>query len=189
MSSKVKTWHRLWPPTGSGFALFICGAMLMSIAGVSSGAEPRTEHTFALAENEQSPPATLDDADLLIGTWQGIAFGQRFEENWNAPSAGSMVGMFKLYGDEGVAFYELMLITLENGSLSFKVKHFNPDFSAWEEQTEYTEFRFISRESDALHFDGVSFYQVDDNRLDAYLRIRDGDSVTEQKLQYRRVEQ
>ena len=189
MSKKNTTWHRPWPPSGNDLATFICGVLLIAIAGVSPAAEPRTEHTFALAENEQSPPATLDDADLLIGTWQGKAFGQRFEENWNAPSAGSMVGMFKLYGDGGVAFYELMLITLENGSLSFKVKHFNPDFSAWEEQTEYTEFRFIGREPDALHFDGVSFYRIDNNRLDAYLRIRDGDSVSEQKLEYRRVGQ
>ena len=94
-------------------------AILFLAAAAVQAAEPRTEHTFSLADGETRPAATLEDAAMLVGSWGGEAFGSRFEETWNPPSAGSMVGLFKLYSDDGVAFYEIMLITVEDGTLSF----------------------------------------------------------------------
>ncbi len=150
-------------------------------------AEPRTEHTFALAADEERPSATLDDASWLVGSWTGTAFGQRFEEVWNAPSAGSMIGLFKLYGDEGVSFYELLELRVENGTLSLKVKHFNADFSAWETKEEYVRFRLVKLEDDALHFGGLSFYRRGDDQIDGYIVMRDDGTLTEHRLTYRRA--
>lgn len=48
-----------------------------------SAAEPKTEHTFQLADGEQRPAATIEDAGWLVGSWTGTAFGQTFEEVWN----------------------------------------------------------------------------------------------------------
>ena len=149
-------------------------------------AEPRTEHTYTVADGEQRPAATLSDAHWLVGSWTGTAFGQRFEEVWNAPSAGSMVGMFKLYDGDEVSFYELLLLTVEEGTLSLKVKHFNPDFSAWEEKADYINFRLAKLEEDALHFSGISFYRRDNDHIDGYIVMRNGDKITEHKLTYER---
>jgi hypothetical protein len=110
----------------------------------------RTEHTFALDDPENRPPATLDEVSWFAGVWSGEAFGGTFEEVWNPPSEGSMVGMFKLMDDEGVSFYELMLFVEEEGSLSFKVRHFNPDFTAWEGKEEVPVLRFIMSDDNAL---------------------------------------
>ena len=164
--------------------------MLLSIASLpglwAAAAEPRTAHTFQLVDGESPPAATLDDASFLVGSWQGTAFGSRFEEVWNAPSANSMVGMFKLFDDDAVAFYELLLMTVEDGTLSLKVKHFSPDFTAWEDKAEFVEFRLVRIDADALHFSGISFYRRGDNALDGFIVMRGADGIREEQLVYRR---
>jgi len=163
---------------------FIALSASLAFAAGAQAVEPRTEHTFQLSEGESHPPATLDDAKILVGSWTGTAFGQRFEEVWNPPSAGSMIGLFKLYGDDGIAFYELLLLTVEDGTLSLKVKHFNPDFTAWEEKGDYVNFRLVKKEPDALHFSGISFYRRGDDRIDGYIVMRNKDGIREHELRY-----
>jgi hypothetical protein len=165
----------------------LCAAALMlAPAAPAKAAEPRTEHTFRLAEGEARPAATLEDARFLVGSWTGTAFGQRIEETWNPPSAGSMVGMFKVFSGDEVEFYELLLMTVEDGTLSLKVKHFNPDFSAWEEKEDYVNFQLVKFNDDELHFGGISFYKRSDDRVDGYIVMRNGEEVTEHHLVYER---
>ena len=163
--------------------LFAAGLLAASAANAQS---PRTEHTFKLDNPDSRPAATLDDVAMLVGSWTGTAFGSAFEASWHPPSVGSMVGLFKLIGDEGVNFYEILLLVEEEGSLSLKVKHFTPTFDAWEEKDEYTRFRFVKAEEDTVHFQGISFYRVSDDELHAYIVMRSGDEVREEKLVYHR---
>ena len=151
-------------------------------------AEPRTEHTFRLADGESRPAATLDDAAFLVGRWEGTAFGERMEESWSAPTGGSMVGTFKLFDGDKPAMYEIMLLTVEDGTLSLKVKHFNPGFIAWEDKEDYVNFRLVAKSDGELHFGGLSFYRRSEDRLDGYIVMRNGDDVSEQHMTYTRVE-
>jgi hypothetical protein len=157
-----------------------------ALANGACAAELHTEHTYKLAPDESRPAATLDDAEWLVGSWTGTAFGQHFEQVWNPPSAGSMVGLFKLFGDDGVAFYELLLLSVEEGTLSLKVKHFNADFSAWEEKSDYHNFRLVKKDEDALHFGGLSLYRRGNNAIDGYIVMRKGEMITENHLRYER---
>lgn len=167
----------------SSISLAVVATALTNLAW---SAEPRTEHTYQLAPDETRPAATIDDASWLAGSWTGSAFGQTFEAVWNPPSAGSMVGLFKLFGDEGVAFYEILLLSVEDDTLSLKVKHFNPDFTAWEDKADYVNFQLVKKEDNALHFGGLSFYKRDDGSIDGYIVMRDNDKLTEHHLKYAR---
>lgn len=169
--------------------VFVLSVACATLGSGASAAEPRTENTYKLSEGEERPAATLDDAAWLVGSWTGTAFGQTFEEVWNPPSADSMVGLFKLYGDDGVAFYEILLMIVEDDSLSLKVRHFNPDFTAWEDKDEDVTFRLVKKEPDALHFSGLSFYRRSDNAIDGYIVMRNKDGVTEHELKYVRREE
>ena len=163
--------------------------VLITVAGhpgAAWAAEPRTEHTYQLAEGELRPAATLDDAAFLVGSWAGTAFGVRFEAAWHPPSANSMVGLFKLYDGDEVAFYEILLLTVEEGSLSLKVRHFGADFTAWEEKAEFVEFRLVKIDDDALHFGGISFYRRDDDSIDGYIVMKNAEGIREEPLVYRR---
>lgn len=160
--------------------------MVLLYAGTAMAQSPRTEHTFQLDDPDNPPPATLADAAMLVGSWTGPAFGGTFETTWNPPSAGSMVGLFKLLKDGEVSFYEILLLVEEEQTLSLKVKHFSPDFTAWEEKEDYVKFRFIKAEESALHFSGISFYRISDDELHAYIVFRSGDEIREEKLVYYR---
>lgn len=149
---------------------------------------PRTEHTFVLAEGASPPAATVEDVAWLAGRWEGTAFGQPFEEYWSAPSAGTMLGTFKLMDDERVDFYELLELGVTDGRLGMKVKHFSREFVAWEEKPDFVHFKLVALEPDAAHFSGISFYRRGPGAMDAYLVMRSGDSVREEKLTYRRAE-
>lgn len=161
--------------------------ILMLTPAMLLAAELQTEHLYRLADGEQHPEATLDDAHWLVGSWTGTAFGKSFEEVWNPPSAGSMVGMFKLFGDDGVSMYELMEMTVEDGTLSLKIRHFGSDFTAWEEKDEDVGLKLVKKENDALHFGTISFYRRGSDRIDAYVLFRDGDGLFERPLTYERV--
>ena len=162
------------------FGLLVCGSSVLAQS-------PYTEHTYRLDDPEARPPATLDVIAWMAGSWSGEALGGTFEEVWNAPSAGSMVGMFKHLSDGKVNFYELMLFIEEEGSLSFKVRHFDPDFTAWEDKNEDVTMRFIKAEENAIHFTGISLYRVSDDEVHAWLVFGSGESLREEKLVYRRL--
>lgn len=163
-------------------------ALLAALAmGGAAAQQPHTQHTFKLAGAEPAS-ATLADVGWLVGSWTGDAFGGTFEEVWNPPSAGTMVGMFKVLSDDGeVWFYELLLLAEEEGTLRIKVKHFNPDFSAWEDKTEHVTFNLVAIEPDAIHFSGLSFYRIDDDEFHGYIVLREGEELREEKLVYRRA--
>jgi hypothetical protein len=161
-------------------------ATLVLAAGETAAQSQYLEHTYKLDDPANSPPATLADVEWLAGSWVGEAFGGNVEEAWNPPSAGSMVGMFKVMKDGKVSLYELELIVEENDSLNFKVKHFGPDFHAWEEKEDYVSFPLVKIEENAIHFSGISFYRIDENRIEVYLVFKTADSIREEKLVYRR---
>jgi hypothetical protein len=166
-----------------GLSVFLLGFLLCGSAWAQS---PRTEHTFQLDDPANQPSATLKEVAWLVGDWVGSAFGAQIEEVWNPPSAGSMVGLFKVIRDEQVSFYEIMLLVEEGDSLNLKVKHFNADFSAWEEKTEHVTFPLVAIEQDAIHFSGLSFYRNGPDEFVGYVAMRYGDEVREEVLEYRR---
>ncbi len=162
-------------------------AVLLVAVPVSEAKEPRSAHTFQLSPGENPPAATAEDAAWLAGRWEGTAFGQPFEEYWSEPSSGSMLGTFKLMGEDGIQFYELMEIAVNDGRLGLKVKHFSADFIAWEEKPDYVHFKLVAVEPDALHFSGISFYRQGPDKIEAYLLMKDGENLREEKLVYTRV--
>lgn len=166
-------------------ALAVILAVLLC-APMAYGQSVNSDHTFKLDDPENQPNATLAEVRWLVGSWTGEAFGNTFEEDWNPGSAGTMVGMFKLIDGDDVVFYELMLLAEEEGSLNLKVKHFNADFSAWEEKTDHVTFPLVKIERDAVHFSGLSFYRINEDEIHGYLVLHNDEKRWEEKLLYRR---
>lgn len=168
--------------------IFVIGLMCL-ITGACLAQDKLTEHTFHLSKDAPLGQGKLEDVNWLVGSWQGTAFGSKFEEVWNPASAGSMLGMWKLYDDEkGVNFYELLLLKEEGDGLVLLVKHFSKDFVAWEDKEDFVKFRLVKVEEKAVHFSGLSFYQKDNDNIDGYIVMNQKDgSKTEHKITYQRV--
>ena len=161
----------------------IASAMVSNVNAQSA----HTENTFKLDDPNNRPKASIDQVSWLVGNWVGTAFGNKFEEVWNPASAGSMVGFFKLFNDQGVVFYELLLLKEEEGSLSLKVKHFTEDFHAWETKEDYVDFKLVKIEENAIHFSGLSFYRDGPDKINGYIVMKSKDgSIKEEPLNYQR---
>jgi len=88
-------------------------------------------------------PATIDHLSWLAGSWSGSKESDDVEEQWSRPSAGTMVGMFRWVRIGKVWFYELMTIEEENGTLYFRIKHFNRGLVGWEEKADSVGFVLV----------------------------------------------
>jgi hypothetical protein len=161
--------------------------VMTMLASVAGAAEKVTERTWKLAAGEKSPPATLEDMTWLTGHWVGEAFGGRTEGLWTAPAGANMSGLYRLVKGERTIFYEIMVVTEENGSLVFRLKHFNSDLTGWEEKNEVRSFPLVAKKDGAMLFEGMSFHP-DGRNLTVYLAVEhEGKPPEEITFSYRRA--
>lgn len=121
--------------------------------------------------NVETTGTVLDNVTWIAGTWSGTAFGGVTEEVWSLPSGSSMMGMFKLYDDNGISFYELMTLTVEDGNPHLRLKHFDKSLVGWEEKGDSVEFPFKKLTADELVFDGLTFKKISENQMNVYVNI------------------
>jgi hypothetical protein len=173
---------------GPVVALAALGLVVCVLAAPPAAAQSRkTEHTLTLDDPAVRPPARIEQMSWLAGSWLGEALGGTVEEVWTPPSAGTMVGMFKLMHDGKPSMYELELIVEEAGSLTLKVKHFDADFGAWEEKQESVGFPLVRLNEKGAWFDGLTILRDGADGLTLYLAMKHDGKTTEQTLVYRRA--
>ncbi len=81
--------------------------------------------------NADSVPASVDDLAWMSGRWIREDKGQFLEETWTEPEGDALVGMFRWARQGKFWLYELMSIEEENGSLVFRLRHFNRGLEPW----------------------------------------------------------
>lgn len=141
------------------------------------------QNTLKLGSNK-SPKATLADVAWMSGHWRGEAFGGITEEIWSPPLGDSMMGSFKLVSEGKTTFYEICQIVEEQGSLSFRLKHFNGDLTGWEEKNEREEFPLVKVEKNAVYFDGFTIKRISENEIHMYVVISDEGETEEVEFKY-----
>ncbi len=132
-------------------------------------------------------PTTIESASWLAGRWVGEGLGGQVEETWAPAAGGQMVGHFQLVKDGKPAFYEILLLDAQPSGLRLRVKHFNPDFTAWEDKVVWHSFEPVSAEPDKLRFKGLSFDRTGDELLiTVTLKAKDG-TITDHLLRMKRA--
>lgn len=74
----------------------------------------------------------FEDLQFLEGHWRG-GDDFVFEEIWSAPAGGVMTAMARGVSDDTVRVLEYIIVAEEDGALVMRFKHFNADYSSWEE--------------------------------------------------------
>jgi hypothetical protein len=163
-------------------------AMVAGLCAVSAnGADKVSERTWKLSPGEKSPAASLADMKWLTGHWVGEAFGGKTEELWTDPAGPNMSGLYRLVKGDKTIFYELMVVTEVDGSLVFRLKHFDADLTGWEEKNEVRSFPLVAKRDGAMLFEGMSFHP-DGDKLTVYLAVDHKDRpIEEVTFTYRRA--
>ena len=131
--------------------------------------------------------ATIDDAKWLTGRWVGEGLGGQIEESWAPAAGGQMIGHFQLVKDGKPAFYEILLLDAQPAGLRLRVKHFNPDFTAWEDKAVWHSFEPVSAAPDLIKFKGLTFARTgDDLLINVTLKAKDG-TVADHPIRLKRA--
>lgn len=117
--------------------------------------------------------ATQYPYSWITGTWVGNGFGGISEEVWSEPSSdGVIMGSFRHTSSEGnINFYEFFLLD----STGLKLKHFNPDFSGWEEKEKFVHFKMIEITENAIVLKGLVYERLSDTEMEIRLDLKEGD--------------
>ncbi|MEM6698226.1 MAG: DUF6265 family protein [Bacteroidota bacterium] len=161
--------------------------LLILLVGQLCYAQNDLPNTFHLQKAFDSPKASINDVAWIAGHWQGTAFGGIIEEVWTPPLGNSMMAAFKLVNDEKTNFYEVIIISEEDETLVMKLKHFHSDLKGWEEKEEYIEGKLIKIEGQKVYFNGFTYERVDENHLNIYVVMKEGEQVSEMKFAYEQV--
>lgn len=147
-----------------------------------------TANTLRLAEGSPRPGARVTEFTWLTGSWVGEGLGGQVEEVWSAPVGGAMVGHFRLVRDGKPVFYELLTILEVEGTVEMRIKHFNPDMTAWEEKNDYLTFPLVKHDTSGAYFGPFTIHRTGPNAWEGYLAMqRDGVTV-EETFTFRRKE-
>ncbi|QFT76280.1 DUF6265 family protein [Erythrobacter sp. THAF29] len=161
------------------------------IAALAMIAAPAGAQETRLGENGfESPPASIDELDWLIGQWTGEGIqGAPAMESWLPPSGGTMIGTFVQESQDGaIMFSEHMYIMPVGDSLALKLKHFNADLTGWEEKDDMLTFRLVAIEPCAAYFNALTLRCADPDNpgsgLVAAVRMK-SDNPEPQELVFR----
>jgi hypothetical protein len=179
--------RRMW----TGIVVILLGAP--AVAAQEPSFESRTPNTIHLKAGTPRPTAGLDTVSWLAGgTWRGDGLGGATDETWSTPAAGAMIGMFRALrkdesGREVIQFYEFLTFAETDGSLALRVKHFNADFTGWEEKAAYLTFRLARVTPEAVYFDGLTFRREGPDRMTIFLALRSGGDLREEVFRMTRT--
>lgn len=130
--------------------------------------------TFWASAAGQSAP-TITDASWLAGRWVGEGLGGQIEETWSPAAGGQMVGHFQLVVGGKAQFYEILLLDAQPTGLRMRVKHFNADFTAWEDKGGWHSFEPVAVEPNLLKFKGLTLARNgEDLTITVRIKAKDG---------------
>jgi hypothetical protein len=128
--------------------------------------------------------ARIENLAWMEGHWHGRALGGAVEEIWSAPSAGGMMGMFRLVDESGkISLYEFLLIEQGQRGLELRFKHFGPGYVPWEKETPLTfeleswtdrRAQFVSTDPDQSPTHMLYSHLDDDQMLVTVQTVREG---------------
>ena len=160
--------------------------LLLMLAAIATPAS--AQETRQLPPGGVSPPATIDQLGWLAGEWRGDGIDAPATEVYSQALGGQIAGHFvQMDKQGGVAFQELVQIFPRGGSLVYRVRHFNADFTGWEDKSgRFVEFPLVALEPNAAYFAGLTVRR-DGDKLVSTVVIRENGKAEEISFRYTRV--
>lgn len=114
----------------------------------------------------------------LEGCWAGEGLGGEVSECWMSSPDGRMTGVFQIVSDGELQFTEILMLGEVDGVSGYHVKHFDADFTGWEERDEEVSFAFISARGTRAEFEGLTYDLGPEGVLLVTLMIGQADGST-----------
>jgi hypothetical protein len=96
--------------------------------------------------------AKLDQLAFMVGHWEGNRGPAWIQEIWTEPKDGIMAGAFRMHQDGKLIFSESERLVQDGDFIKLRVKHFKPDFTAYEEKEITSDFVLTSVAENTVTF-------------------------------------
>ena len=115
--------------------------------------------------------------------------GHQVTETYSAPLGGRITGHFAMDdGKGGIAFTEIVDYVPLGPSLAYRVRHFNPDMSGWEDRTgKPVVFPLVAVENDRWFFDGMTLERTGPDALTMWVRMTEGGTAKDVPFRFIRA--
>jgi len=80
------------------------------------------------------------DLDFLTGHWKGSAGDDIVEEYWLPELNSNMTCVFRWIRNGEIYIYEIVALVERDGEIHMLLRHFDKDFTAWEDKTSPRDF-------------------------------------------------
>jgi len=137
---------------------------------------------FSLAQDKVS----IVQFSWLTGHWIGDGFGGVSEEIWSEPRGGSMIGLYRHLNKGENNFYEIFSLYEDEGGITFRLKHFNPDMVGWEDKEDFVEFPFISVEEGKAVFNGLIYELTNPDTMIITLTLHNKEKTWDEVFTFKR---
>jgi|GEM_PF-1472757 len=132
----------------------VSGAVLLAIFSpllmVYAGDDKKDEAPAASAQALES----LQRLKWMHGEWATKQGDDTMEETWSAPTADSLMGMFRWIKADSVWMFELMTIVADGDDVVFRLKHFDRKMVGWEEKDESLTATLVQQKNAEAVFEG-----------------------------------
>ncbi|GJL93682.1 MAG: hypothetical protein DHS20C05_00870 [Hyphococcus sp.] len=135
-------------------------------------------------ENAAISPATLEAMAFLEGHWRG-GDDFVFEETWSAPEGGVITAMARGVSGGSLRVLEYVVVAQEEDGLVMRFKHFNADYSTWEDDGKFVSLPLtawsdndvtFSADPPSLTVKSIRYWMPTENSLQAdVVLIEDGE--------------
>ena len=143
--------------------------LLLALA-IGAAATPAPEVRTA-PPGATPPAAQLSDMNWMVGSWAGEGFGASLQETYSDQAGGQMPGHFSIVADGKPGMYEFVMIAQVGPSLEYRVRHFNPDMTAWEDKATFIRFPLVERVGDTWYFDGLTIRRTGPDSAEHVVRV------------------
>jgi hypothetical protein len=99
-----------------------------------------------------APGATLADFAWLEGRWRGDWGPRVAEQDWMAPKAGMMTGLFRLVEGDKTLVLEMFTLVEKSDGINFYFRHFTPELVPWE-KADATMLNLVSADAKKIEFE------------------------------------
>lgn len=166
----------------------LCLCLLFAAAPSAAAGQTAVRETRSAQPGVPPPAASISDLAWLAGEWAGPGIdGEPATESYSSAAGGQMAGHFIQTKDGKVSFFEILSIAETNGSLEYRLKHFNADLTAWEEKEKVVRFPLVAVENGAWYFDGLTIRKDGPNGMVGAVLVSLPDGPKEFVFRYKRV--
>ena len=120
--------------------------------GKTSAPEPGKPPAAEKQAPAAAPAAALADFAWLEGRWRGDWGPRVAEQDWMAPKAGMMTGLFRLVENDKTLVLEMFTLVEKPEGIHFYFRHFTPELVPWE-KADATMLNLVSADAKKIEFE------------------------------------